>query len=199
MVLYLIPFISGAIGWFTNYVAIKMLFHPRQERDLFLVKLQGIFPKRKSMLAERLGKVVARDLFTAEMITNKIDTPDNRCQLKKGIMQEMEDYLMNKLKAGNPVVAMFVNDKMIDQIMQQIDKSLDEMVPRLMGQITGKVGNINIEETVREKVNNFSDEKFENLLMSVIKKELTFIEVAGAVLGFFIGVVQVAILTLFPA
>jgi len=54
--LYILPFISAAIGWVTNYIAVKMLFHPREERNLILFKLQGIFPKRKAVLADRLGK-----------------------------------------------------------------------------------------------------------------------------------------------
>ena len=193
MILYFIPFISAAIGWFTNYVAIKMLFHPRQEKDLLIVKIQGIFPKRKSMLAERLGRVVARDLLSIDMLTEKIDTEANREYIRKAILTELEDYITNRFKTGNPLLSMFANDKMLSQIMEKVQDMLDDVIPKLMGQLAGKLEEINIEKLVYDRVMNFSDDKFENLLMSVIKKELTSIEVAGAVLGFFIGIIQVAL------
>lgn len=193
----LLPLISAAIGWFTNWVAIKMLFRPRQEKDLYLFTIQGIFPKRKKILAERLGVIVARDLFSMSMISQKIDTEENREQIKKAILSELEDYMVNRLKTGNPLLAFFAKDSLIEQITNKIKDMLDELVPRLMNQLTTKLEEINVEELVFQRVMAFSDEKFENLLMAVIKKELTFIEVAGAVLGFFIGLVQVGIILFF--
>jgi uncharacterized membrane protein YheB (UPF0754 family) len=32
--LILIPLISAFIGWFTNWIAIKMLFHPREPKKM---------------------------------------------------------------------------------------------------------------------------------------------------------------------
>ncbi|MBX2843853.1 MAG: DUF445 family protein [Flammeovirgaceae bacterium] len=194
MVLYIIPFISAAIGWFTNYVALKMLFHPREKRDFGLFKLQGIFPKRKPVLAERLGRIVARDLFSAKMISEKLDNGDNRDKIKETILVQLDAYLRTKFKESNPMIAMFLNDKMIDQFKDKLAEMLDELIPKLMNQMTSKVENIDIEKIVHDRVNNFSNEKLESLLMAVIKKELKFIELAGAVLGFVIGIIQVGII-----
>ena len=53
--------------------------------------------------------------------------------------------------------------------------------------------NLDISEVVREKVEGFSSDKVEDLLFNLMKKEFKFIEIAGAVLGFGIGCVQVAL------
>lgn len=196
MVFYLIPFISAAIGWFTNYIAIKMLFYPRREKNYYLFKLQGIFPKRKSTLAKRLGKVVAKDLFSMQMIKDRLDTEENRAELKKTILLEFEDYLVNKFKAGNPMLGMLMSDSVVKQVIQKIENMLDELIPKMFGKLTAKLEQVDIEQLVYEKVMRFSDEKFEALLMSVIKKELKFIEIAGAVLGFVIGLLQVGLILL---
>jgi len=194
MILYAIPFISAAIGWFTNYVAIKMLFYPREERDFGLVKLHGIFPKRKPVLAERLGRIVANDLLSPKVLKERIDNEDNRSKLKTAIMVQVDDYLKTKFKESNKMFAMFLNDKVIEQLKDRLSVMLDDLAPQLMLQVAGKVEEIDVEKLVHDRVINFSNEKLENLMMSVIKKELKFIELAGAVLGFFIGVVQVGII-----
>jgi uncharacterized membrane protein YheB (UPF0754 family) len=194
MLLYAIPFISAAIGWFTNYVAIKMLFYPREEKDFGLFKLHGIFPKRKPVLAERLGRIVANDLLSPKVLKERIDNEDNRGKLKSAIMVQVDDYLKTKFKESNKMFAMFLNDKVIEQLKERLAVMLDDLAPQLMLQVAGKVEEIDIEKLVHDRVINFSNEKLENLLMSVIKKELKFVELAGAILGFFIGVMQVGII-----
>lgn len=193
MILYAIPFISAAIGWFTNYVAIKMLFHPREEKDFGLMKFHGIFPKRKPVLAERLGRIVANDLLSPQILKDRIDNENNRSKLKTAIMLQVDDYLKTKFKESNKMFAMFLNDKVIEQLKERLAIMLDDLVPQVMLQISNKVEEIDIEKLVHDRVINFSNEKLENLLMSVIKKELKFIELAGAILGFIIGVIQVGI------
>ena len=59
MLLYLIPFISAFIGWITNWIAIKMLFHPKDPKRILGVTFHGIFPKRQQQFATKLGAVVA--------------------------------------------------------------------------------------------------------------------------------------------
>ncbi|GBL35044.1 UPF0754 membrane protein SH1116 [Filimonas sp.] len=76
MVLYLIPFISAFIGWFTNWIAIKMLFHPKEEKNILGLKIQGIFPKRQQQFAEKLGQLVSRELISFSDIANKINNPE---------------------------------------------------------------------------------------------------------------------------
>ncbi|PWJ42497.1 DUF445 domain-containing protein [Sediminitomix flava] len=196
--IYIIPFISAAIGWVTNYVAIKMLFRPRKAVYVLGYPVQGIFPKRKPTLAKRLGGIVARDLFSPEMIADKLDTPENRASLKKSILERIMEYIdeMVTQNGGGALLMMFGGDKIKDQIHERLETMLDEMIPQMMNSVTQKVEEVDIEDMVEKRVLDFSDQKLEDLLMSVIKKELKFIELMGAILGFIIGFVQIGIVAL---
>ena len=55
---------------------------------------------------------------------------------------------------------------------------------------------VNLENMVFDQVVSFTSDKLEDMMMSVIQKELRFIELAGALLGFIIGVIQVLLLNL---
>ncbi|NDC77033.1 MAG: DUF445 family protein, partial [Chitinophagia bacterium] len=50
-----------------------------------------------------------------------------------------------------------------------------------------------LELIVVEKVSALSSDRLEALLMSVMSKEFRFVEILGGVLGFLIGLLQVAI------
>jgi uncharacterized membrane protein YheB (UPF0754 family) len=193
--LYLIPFISAGIGWFTNYLAIKMLFYPRKERNFIFFKFQGIFPKRQEVLAARLAKIVAEELFSLEIIKQRVDNPNTRKDIKSRIEIEVAIYLRERVKAKIPLGAnLILNDKRIEQIKDIICKEVEGFVPKIMEEFSYQLDKINIEKIVHTKVASFSSEKLENLLMGVLKKELKFIEIAGAILGFFIGLVQVLLI-----
>ncbi len=130
------------------------------------------------------------------MLTERVDTAANRADLKSSVLLAFEDYLKNRFKANNPMLAFLATDGMVKQIMQKLDEMLDELIPGLFNKVTGKIEALDMEGLVEQRVLNFSDQKFEDLLMGVISKELGFIEMAGAVLGFFIGLVQVSLVLL---
>src|SRR5690606_35329560 len=112
-----IPIISAAIGWITNYVAIKMLFYPREEKNFLFFKFQGIFPKRQDVLAKRLGKIVAEELFSLEIIKQRVDNPITRKEIKQRVEMEVAIYLRERVKAKIPIAAdLLMNDKRIEQL-----------------------------------------------------------------------------------
>lgn len=60
------PVIGAVIGYTTNYIAIKMLFRPLTPKYLFGLRVPftpGIIPRRKTQLADALGKAVFAKFF----------------------------------------------------------------------------------------------------------------------------------------
>ncbi|MCS7004277.1 MAG: DUF445 family protein [Cytophagales bacterium] len=189
----LLPLVSGGIGWITNYLAIKMLFHPRKPRHLFFITLQGVFPKRKSLLADKIGKLVAEQLLSTAQLKQYIDTVETRQEIKRAILKEIEEMIL-KFKAQNPMVGMFLSEAIVAQLGEKISNYLDESLPSIIGKISNKLDSIDIQQIVAQKVRDFSNEELEKVLMNVINRELKFIERTGGVLGFLIGILQMLIL-----
>jgi len=63
IIFWIQPLISAFIGWITTWVAIKMLFHPREPKRFLGITVQGVFPKRQQLVAEKLGQIVAKELI----------------------------------------------------------------------------------------------------------------------------------------
>ena len=65
------PLIGAVIGYFTNYIAVKMLFYPRKEVYLFghvLPFTPGAIPKGRTRLASAVGHAVSDNLLTKKDI-----------------------------------------------------------------------------------------------------------------------------------
>ncbi|MFT6746987.1 MAG: uncharacterized membrane protein YheB (UPF0754 family) [Glaciecola sp.] len=193
--IYTLPFIAALIGWFTNFIAVKMLFHPKEPVNLLFFKIQGIFPKRQKVLAEKLGKMVANDLFSVDDLLDQIKSTDNS-QVMSLVESKIDDFINKKLSTSMPMLAMFLNDdlknKIKDALLEEISQILPEIIESYGAQLKQSV---DIESVVTEKVLQFSTDKLEEILYSIMKKEFRFIEILGAILGFLIGLIQVALIS----
>lgn len=192
--LILIPLISAFIGWFTNWIAIKMLFHPREPRKILGMTIQGIFPKRQQQFAEKLGKLVSEELLSFTDIEKKITSPKNIQQLMPVVEEHIDQFLRRKLADEMPIISMFIGENTIQQLKSVFMKELETLFPVIMQRYMGNLQQeLDLERIVIKKVAGFSSDKLESILVSIMSKEFRFIEILGGILGFIIGLLQVLI------
>ncbi len=186
-----LPIIAAAIGWVTNWVAVKMLFRPKNPIHFGFFTLQGIFPKRKDALAQKIGDLVANQLFSINDIKDKFNSKESQESIVGLIDERIELFLRTKLIAEMPMLSFIMNDSLIAKIKGTLMAEIQEMLPSVMDKFADNLSaKIDINEIVSAKFSSFSTEKIEELLMSILQKEFKFIELVGAVLGFIIGCIQ---------
>jgi uncharacterized membrane protein YheB (UPF0754 family) len=192
--IYTLPFISAFIGWLTNWVAIKMLFHPREPKRILGFTFQGIFPKRQAAFAEKLGNLVSTELINFEDIKAKLTQPKVLADVEMHLDQLLDQYLKVKLKEQMPLISMFISDETIGSLKNSIKTEFVNNLPGIVQKLAAGVeADLDINKIVRDKVAAFSSDKLEQILNAIMSKEFRFVEIIGAVLGFLIGLLQVGI------
>jgi uncharacterized membrane protein YheB (UPF0754 family) len=117
--------------------------------------------------------------------------PEFSARLKDRILDGFSEFLSTRLGGLNPMIAMFLDGPMMEKIKGLLDKELDRIVPGLLETATGELENsLDFRRIIQEKIEGLSMERLEILLMSIMAREFRFIEVVGAVLGAFIGLIQ---------
>ena len=190
--------VGALIGWFTNYLAIRLLFRPYNEINLVIFKLQGLIPKRRHEIAVNIAEVIETELISIREIGDKLDTSS----FEYGDLDEFLDRLVKeKIKAEllekNPFLKMFMNDgilnKMRDYIKKLILDNKDELFQLLLKSIEK---NVDLKGHIIEKMDNFSLREIEDIIIKISKKELKHIEILGGILGGIIAVFQYLIITI---
>jgi uncharacterized membrane protein YheB (UPF0754 family) len=190
--LFLIPLISAFIGWFTNWIAIKMLFHPKEPKKILGITFQGIFPKRQVQFAEKLGKLVSNELISFSEIEEKITDPKNIQKLMPIVEVKIDEFLRSRLSDAFPIISMFIGENTISQLKSVFMKELETLFPNMIKTyIKSLESTLDLEKIVTHKVSAFSSDKMEDILNQIMSKEFRFVEIIGAVLGFIIGLFQV--------
>jgi len=191
---WLQPFVAAFTGWFTTWLAIYMLFHPRNPKRILGITIQGVFPKRQLQVAQQLGKIVAKELIHFDEIAGQLQDPELLKQLTPTIEKHLDHFLAVKLKEKMPVISMFVGSGTLDKIKEGMLEEIEQLLPEIITQYTSSLSSkIDIEKMVTEKVAAFSSDKLEAVLEAVMKKEFWFLEIVALVMGFLIGLVQMGL------
>lgn len=190
-----IPFISAFIGWFTNALAVKMIFRPRRPIRVLGITFQGLVPKRQAELARSIGHTVNEHLLSHNDVLSILNREDLQDHLDLLIRDKIADFLDNRLRLSNPMLGALINGSIRTKIESMLYDEIKRLVPELSEQMMGKLeANLNFQQIVEEKVRAFDLDKLEQIIIEIASRELRAIELLGGVLGFFIGLIQVALM-----
>lgn len=167
------PAVGSFLGFITNYIAIKLLFHPRRR----ILGVQGLLPKRKGDIAERAGSIVNQYLVNTNEIRKRMD----REKLEKALEAFLEHH----------------RGRMLDLPLIRIP-----LVKLLAGLLVDQDGYFNrkiaeavihqdaVSDIVKQKINEFDVSALEALVKQASGPEFRFIILSGAFLGLIIGLTQ---------
>lgn len=193
VVLLVSPLVCALIGWFTNYLAVKMLFHPRQPKIILGFNIQGVFPKRKSALAANLAEAVERELINAADVGKVLNNPAMAEMVHAELETHVDKLLDHGLVKALPMAAMFLNDDVKAKIKTALLAEIEPVVPEVMSKMAAGLENsLDVRAHVQERIEAFSMEELESLLFAIMQREFRFIELMGGVLGFIVGCAQAA-------
>lgn len=157
--------VGAVIGYFTNDLAIRMLFRPHQPKYLFGHKIPftpGLIAKERGRIAASLGQAISANLMNPEVLQSTLLSPEMQqkveetidqrlCALKqeeRPLREWLQDFLSAEDLAKIEVQAMkqlavLVTDKLVnaglgERIAQiAVSHALNKMTGGLMGMLGG--------------------------------------------------------------
>lgn len=184
MKIYIIGALIGAvIGYITNWLAIKMLFRPREAKYIFGMKLPftpGLIPKEKSRIANKVGETVGTHLLNSDSLSkalkdDKIKSKFNEVAKEKinqviNSNSTLEESLKNTL--GENYYALKGN--MINNIAKTILESIQEE------ELKNKL-KFYIVDSIKERLNKnpekiidfINSNKFREVIINTLEEEKT--------------------------
>ncbi len=99
-----LPIIGAFIGYFTNYVAIKMLFYPKKPYYIGSIRVPftpGLIPKKRDELIDKISNVVADKVINKKELVRYVYSKKNREFLYSYTQNIINDLLDRKLSNLN--------------------------------------------------------------------------------------------------
>jgi len=86
------PLVGAVIGYSTNWLAIKMLFKPHEEKKIGGIRIPftpGVIPRERNRIAKSLGSAVGEQLLTEEVIANELLNDRVIDHIKKYVIKDL--------------------------------------------------------------------------------------------------------------
>ncbi len=122
------PVIGAVIGYFTNYIAVKMLFRPLNPIKVGKITLPftpGVIPKRKKELAEALGTTISNMLITQADLENALLSHGMKESITNGIIEFVKNNIDTAMTIKDNLNC-YINEKDYENIKLQLQELLSE-------------------------------------------------------------------------
>jgi uncharacterized membrane protein YheB (UPF0754 family) len=189
--------VGGLIGWFTNYLAVKMLFRPFKPWRIPLTKfeLQGLIPKRRAEIAASIGVTIEKELISVKELVSRLIEGENKQELIRTIRVKILTVIDERIPS---IIPGGIKQAILSKLRDILNKEITDFVDNSMGDmIEDSIRKIDISNMVEEQINSFELEEIERLILEISGRELKYIELLGGVLGAAIGLIQGLVLMLF--
>lgn len=193
--LWTLPIVGAVVGYGTNWLAIRMLFRPRKPRRFLGITFQGLVPRRRKDLAARIAATVERELVKPSDIQAALSDPEIIAAAETEIDLRVREFLERKADQLPAVALAILPVDIEDRLRKSIVKHVMRALPEISENLGRKLAErLDVKALVEERVEGFSNDRLEEIVLDIAHRELRAIELLGGVLGGLIGGVQWAVL-----
>ncbi len=193
---WVMPIFGGLTGWLTDWLALKLIFEPREEKKVFgLFKWQGMFMKRRDEVAVDYGGIIADEILTPANIVDSILTGPMSDRLISMVQKHVQRSVDEQAGIAKPLMVYKIGSRNYQEMKKVVADRVMDRAPEALHHIEEYATDaMDLKNTIIEKVKALSDDDFEGLLRPIFKQEEWKLIAVGAVLGFLVGELQVQIM-----
>lgn len=188
LVLLAIPLISAFVGWFTNFLAVRMMFYPIEFVGIKpIFGWQGLIPKKRQEMAEIEVELVLGKLLSVQEIAARLDPNELTHNIQRRLKQVVRRLVDDIMQESAPTVwaALPVHGKNL--VYKRIEWDIPNVVQKTISDFQHNVTEIlDIKELVVKQLVD-KPELINEIFLKAGAKEFPFIERSGLYFGFLFG------------
>ena len=198
-----IPIIAALVGWFTNWLAVQMIFYPIQyrgwniyrpnpENPLGLLGWQGIIPCKTRPMSNALVDMVTTQLLTVSEAFARIDPKYIATALSPSLIPFTRDIVQTEILSSSSWSNWIFTgpSRFMNHILLTINTSLLEQVTIQLQQNAESVfqlRNCVVNQMIEQR------SKLGQLFQQCGQAELNFLTNSGLWFGFLLGIIQMCV------
>lgn len=186
------PLVGAAIGYWTNVLAVILLFRPLEPVGPAWLRLQGVIPRRRRELTAAIAVAVRERLMPPGVLAERLRSPD----MQGAAVMTLLTVFDEEVTARFPLFAL----PLARTLRSGVGRLAAVIVRRLAEAVEERaVESLDLEALVRTELDELSLDELEAVIRGVAGKELRAIELLGALAGLLIGSAQALVTLLLRA
>ena len=188
----IMPIAGGLTGWFTDWLALKMIFNPKRPTRYFgLFEWQGLFLKRHKEVAAAYGDLIAKEIITPHNIIEAVLTGPMSDKLFVMVQKEVQAVLDSQAGLVKPLLVFAVGSTRYQEMKRIVSGQVMAALPETMAYMEDYAEDaMDIRNILVTKMQELTPEEFEEILRPAFSQDEWILITVGAVLGFAVGEIQ---------
>lgn len=194
-----VPFVAGAVGWITNWMAVQMTFYPTEFVGIKpIFGWQGIIPSKVVKMADIVVDKTLQRLGSLDEFFQQMEPEKIAAHLTRSVQTRIEDYTDEVMTERNSVL--WENLPMV--VRKRVYNRARRAVPEVMDNLVDDISQ-HIEELVDLKhMITVQMQQDKALMVQMFREvgdpEFRFVTNSGFYFGFLFGLLQVPVLIYAP-
>jgi uncharacterized membrane protein YheB (UPF0754 family) len=196
----IMPAFGLIVGWFTDWLALKMIFNPKEPIRILGVEWQGLFLKRRKEVAADYGALIADEIITPRKVIEAVLRGPLSDRVFAMVRRQVQASLDRNTGLAKPLVVMTVGSGRYQEMKRTITTKVMQRLPESMSYIEGYArDSMDVRNLLVEKMQALDELQFEALIRPAFEQDEWILITVGALLGFAMGEAQALILEHFAA
>lgn len=175
------PILGGIIGYITNDIAIRMLFHPYKSiyiGNFHVPFTPGLIPQQKDRIAEAIGKMISTHLLDSKTLKNALLSEEMIEKLRERINAFFKKLRNDERTLEQVLLSNNIKHNVIEEYLKNIKKSgTDFILKRIISENMGSYVSRKVLDETDRKLGPFISEKIAklgiaNLIGSIINEKI---------------------------
>ena len=188
---WILPVGGLLVGYLTNWIALKIIFEPKDPIKIGPYKIQGMFLKRQNEVADVYSNLIEKKLMNSENIVKAVLHGSGSDQLLEIVELHVNDAIERYVAIAQPYFGLGIGSENYFKMKELAAKNIFNSSEKyLLYMHEYADGALNIGTDLREKMQALTPTEFEGVLRPAYQQDEWKLIVTGAFLGGLAGVLQ---------
>jgi uncharacterized membrane protein YheB (UPF0754 family) len=193
---WVLPMSGVLVGYFTNWIAIKAIFNPTEERKVGPLRIQGLFVKRQDEASETYASIIAEDVVTLENVAKNLLHGPKSDRTHRMVQDAVRPAVDEALGVAGPLARLTTGDREYETIRESLaTEAADVAEDPLQDDAFNRERSGAIQRLIAERMKSLPPEDYTVMLRSAFKEDEWLLIGVGAALGFVAGWLQLLMVT----
>ncbi|MGI5130690.1 DUF445 domain-containing protein [Pseudonocardia sp. CA-107938] len=193
---WIMPFFGGLIGLSSDWLALKMIFHPREERRILgIFRWQGLFHRRREQVAADYGRLIADEVLTIDHILEAVLAGPRSDRLIMTVQRHVGKVIDENIGLAKPLVVLSIGSTEYQQLRRDVaERGLAAVSTTIKPALGYAHEALDVEHTIVDAMLRLSPMEYEGVLRPAFRQDEWKLILVGGILGALVGELQVQLL-----